>query len=152
MYKTVLTGMFFLAACGTVDARVLKWVDQAGQVHYSETAPTEQKTQELSSQPSPPPMNGTSGSQSDRIIQEMETAERARKADREAQEKALAERRASERKARCAVAQHNLDALRRQVPVYTQGGGGEKTYMDDETRTAETGKMEQLAAENCESR
>lgn len=129
---------------------MFKWTDANGETHYSENAPTEQKSQEIQAPASSPADTSTNANQN-KIMQEMEFSERARKANREAQEKAFAERQANEKKFRCAQAKRNISVLQQQVPIYTSGENGERNYLDDETRAAEIKKWSDLAAATCET-
>ncbi len=54
MLKTVLALTLLLAATG-VDAKVYKWVDENGEVHYSEGTPGQQQAKELAAPPPPQP-------------------------------------------------------------------------------------------------
>ncbi len=147
MLKTLLALTLLLAATG-VEAKVYKWVDENGEVHYSEGTPGQQQATELAAPAAPPP--GANSGKPDPLMQQMEAAERARKAKAAAEQKELAEQRANDRKVKCLRAQENLDLLRQPVPLYGVTSKGERNYMDDETRAAEVKKMTELVAANCD--
>lgn len=146
MFKMTLILVLLLFAAVNVSAKVFKWVDEKGVIHYSEAPPPKQKATELQVEP-PPPAAGNEGANPEtERWQKLEAEYQKRKAERQAAEKVKeledenAQRLAVENKKKCIQAQQSLFALQQQRPVFTLNEKGERVYMNDKARPAEIEK------------
>jgi hypothetical protein len=150
MLKQASVFAFLLFAANVADAGIFKWVDQNGVTHYSETAPVGQQAQEMPDRPAPSPGNSENSGRPDTMMQQLESAETARKARNEAAEKETAAREAAAKHYRCSQAKRRLYILQQQVPVYSLDANHERVYMDDDTRAAKIKQLNEVAAASCE--
>lgn len=127
-------------------AAVYKWVDDQGNVHYTQIPPPERKAQALSLPPPPPEDGAGSG---EMLKEEMEAFnERQQAREKRAQERRQAEDEAARRQALCEQARANLQTLtsRGQVRILE----GETTRMlSEEERQAEIAKARRQIEEFC---
>lgn len=169
MRQTVL---FILLACcwcfvEAARAQMCKWVDENGVTHYATECPqgVEGKVLELDTEPSK-----TEAREARQRARQVQDELRDRRAGEvlEAEEKAARERaadaQAAERRDICIHALMNLATLELTVPVYYDETGelhhdrsrrsrayeGQRTYLDDADREAETRRYQREAADYCE--
>lgn len=135
-----------LLAAQPVAAAIYKWVDEQGNVHYSQTPPLDREAQTLSAPP--PPGDGRGSAQS--LKEKMEAFDERQEArEKSAQERKQAEDEAARRQALCEQARANLQTLtsRGQVRILE----GETTRMlSEEERQAEIAKAREQIDQFCQ--
>jgi hypothetical protein len=129
-------------------AGIYKWVDENGQVHYSQTAPSNTRAEQM--QKAPPPADDPDAVRGD-LQRQLDALDERRAARDEAfAEEKKREEVASIRKQNCETARKNLANLRQ---------GGEKRYMTpdgeivrltDEERARRIEDAKQGIRDNCE--
>jgi hypothetical protein len=129
----VLTGVLLQIISGALHAEIYKWVDENGQITYSDIPQAEssapagiQKTESDS-----PPENATEGSDNyqKRVLDSLTQERRQRE-----QEKAEQDKKQSERKRQCEQAQKRLNEAENARYLYTEDEQGEKVIFSDEQR------------------
>ena len=142
--------LLMLASTNTF-AAISKWVDDQGQVHYSDRPPppgTQPKTLREDSNV----QDTESSSPSDaKTVAEREADLKKEKADKQSEADKAAQKKAAEdaRKASCDSARENLRALQSGLRVMTVDANGEKSYMDDKERQQRIDKANQTISDNC---
>ena len=150
MSSHILLFLLLLLTATASDARVFKWVDSNGETHYSEAVPKDQQALEMHESSAPVPAGSVDANHTDTMMQQLESAEAARKARNEAQQKEAEERQAAIKNYRCTHAKHDLHILQQQVPVYSLNDKGERVYVDDDKRAQDIKELSDVIADNCE--
>lgn len=122
-------------------AALNKWVDESGQVHYSDISPPSNiKVKKLNSDsPSIGESSSTAATSAPAAAKTLAEKEaelkKAQKAKQEAADKAAKEQANTEaRKSSCATAQQNLRTLQEGIRMVEIDASGERSYMSDEQR------------------
>ena len=139
---------------------VYKWTDEEGRVHYGDTPEENAPAQTLELQPAP----DTYSTDLDNLYQRAREADQRMDARRQqAVDKRVARQEDADRKQRCMEARKRLSMLQEQRPVYHDASGelrvkwdydfyqGERAYLDDAQRQAETGRARAAVAAECEN-
>jgi len=144
--------LLLLAAAAALGEAIYKWVDARGVTHYGSTPPDGVAAQRVAA---PPALNASqaalAASASQRLREESERIGRdlAQSRMRDAST-ADAERRAlQERRARCALARAQVQALETGGPVYRRDARGERIYLPDSERDAEIARWRSTAQADC---
>jgi hypothetical protein len=142
--------LLMLASTNTF-AAISKWVDDQGQVHYSDRPPppgTQPKvlhgdanTQDTASSS---PSDAKTIAESEADLKKAQAEQKAA-ADKAAQKKAAEDA----RKASCDAAQENLRALQSGLRVMTVNANGEKSYLDDKERQQRIDQANKSITDNC---
>ena len=167
MQKTVLSlaaGLLALAAIGAHAQTLWKWRDAAGQLHISDTAPPPgTPARNIISGPGGlPPVAMTPKAASDAeapqaaasagesALDKKKKAAEKQKADAEkAEHDAVEARNAAIRKDNCAHAQSSLQELQSGQRVARMNANGEREFLDDAQRAAETKRVQDAVTSNC---
>jgi hypothetical protein len=150
----VLLGLVTATTLAFADSEIYKWVDEEGNVHYSDCPPPPACDAETIQAPDSPDPADVRRAQE--RLDEMLVEQQASKGEREQErlekerQEVLAMRVAVAKKQVCIRARQNLYVLRVQKPVFYLDANGEYVYLDEATRQAEILRMKQLVAENCE--
>lgn len=104
--------IFFLFSV-TAYADVYKWVDENGQTHYTQQAPTEQKA-ELLKTPPPPAFNSADQQRVDELIKQQQ-ADRQANLEQKQQQQQTAEQQA--------IKQQNCETAKRNLQLYQDNPG-----------------------------
>lgn len=143
--------LLMLASTSTF-AAVSKWVDDQGQVHYSDQPPppAEAKSETLRSasgtqEPASSSVDATKTTAEQEADLKKDKAEKQAAADKSAQKKAAEDA----LKANCAAAQENLRSLQSGVRVMEIDAKGERSYLDDTQRQQRIDKAQQDISNNC---
>lgn len=120
------------AAAPAPGAGVYRWVDAAGRTHYGDRPPPGVEARALEVDPAAD--TAFSDDRSEQTQRLLEAFERKRERDRQAREQARAEE--DKRARRCANAQRRLRGIERAGPLYREGTGGRRNYVDDAERAA----------------
>ena len=134
-------------------AEIYKWVDDSGNVHYSDSPPPGDSADEVQLAPEPDPQALQQAREDlDRRIQyqrEDSEARRAAKENKKQQQQQQAAQ-AAELEARCRFARQQLVVVDTQRPVYRENKEtGEREYADDEYRAGERARFNKEIAEYC---
>ena len=163
MKPSCLILMTLLALAANVDAEVYKWVDEEGNVHYSDQPPLDAESERVQ-------LDYTSGSKGDpsaalqRVLEQAETAAERRSEDRQATSAAEEAERAARvvRDQRCLERRMQLAVLQERAPVYRDEQGqfrvqrlgdpysGEREYIDDATRASQVARAHQEIESSCQ--
>ncbi len=129
---------------------IYKWVDEQGVTHYSSATPADKKAEQLKTQAAPPVVEDRSPQQSMKDWQANEQFKnyKQKREQQEAAENKLREENA-EKARRCAIAKERLGILQQQRRLYSTNDQGEREYLDDDARAAETKRMQEAVANNC---
>jgi Domain of unknown function (DUF4124) len=150
---TIVMGKFLLIllmlATTNTFAAIIKWVDDQGQVHYSDQVPppgTQPKSLRQDSQDSP----GSSPSATKTIAEREADLKKANAEKQSAADKA-AKKKATEDalRANCAIAQENLRSLQSGVRMMEIDANGERSYIDDAGRQQRIDKAQQDINNYC---
>lgn len=150
----LLLSMVIVTFSAWADSEIYKWVDEEGNVHYSDCAPPPSCDAETIQAPQEP--NAADVRRAQARLNKMLEEQHVSKSERE-QEKLEKERQrvlamtvAVAKKRVCIRARQNLHVLQVQKPVFYLDEEGEYVYLDEKTRQAEIQRMQQLITENCE--
>ncbi len=150
----LLLSLVMAAFSASADSEIYKWVDEEGNVRYSDCPPPPSCDAETIQAPQEP--NPSDVRRAQERLNEMLEEQHVSKGERE-QEKLEKERQrviamavAVAKKRVCIRARQNLYVLQVQKPVFYLDEKGEYVYLDEKTRQAEILRMEQLITENCE--
>ena len=154
-----------LAAAGASAQTLWKWRDASGQLHISDTAPPPgTPAKNIISSPgggtAPPLVTSPSPAASDAhpaaapavdtALEKKKKAAEQEKADKEKADKdALEAKNAAIRKDNCARAQTNLQTLQSGQRMARMNDKGEREYLDDAARAAETRHAQETISANC---
>ena len=155
-FLTLLVTLCVMAA----ESEIYKWVDEEGNVHYSDSPPEHVEGERVHIDAMPPPRDGSA----ERLLERAEQTRVRLAAEREARasaDKAEASRRAADNE-RCVFARQQLISLQQNLPVYRDETGklrtlskydayeGEREYLDDEERRLEMVGVQKDIERYCE--
>lgn len=149
-----LTFGLLLITWGAI-GEVYRWVDDQGEVHYSDVPPAAQDYGEVAVEDVPAPPAQEQRQQKDRwqrIIQQQQES-RARRLKKAEEERVAREAKRQEeavRAERCRLARHNLNTLLLRRPVYHLNEQGERAYVDDRQRAAEIRRARKEIEDFCD--
>jgi hypothetical protein len=156
MLRVLVVGLT-LAFAAAASAQLYRWVDKAGNVHYSDTPPPGVKATAL--QPSgasaPPPAAGDAAAKDAKkgpltpAEQEADFRKRQTGAQKAREKEDQASRDAQAKQDNCARAQETLAALESGQRIARTSASGERYYVDDDQRAAETEKARQSVNSWC---
>ena len=136
----VILGIFVLYFEDT-SAEVYKWVDEAGNVHYSDQPPPQEyESEELILEPAPSADDVREAQKRlDALQAKYQTSQDQRSAAQEEKrlQRELEQEQRVDRQRRCIWARQNLGPLTTKLPVYSLDEKGDRVYLDDEERAAE---------------
>jgi hypothetical protein len=141
---------FLVLACASASAALYKWVDEKGVTHYTEEPPPDRKATKIEIRSDGPAAKPeTAESWKDKDIEF-----RRRRLEKERTDDAaegLAKRAAAQRRQHCLRAQDALETLAHGHPVYRVNEKGERVYMEDAERDAQTKRWRKEAETWCGS-
>jgi hypothetical protein len=132
-------------------ASIYKWVDAAGTVHYSQTAPQGKDAGEVHVPPAP---SKEVTEDAIRRFQELEMEQERRDSERAAEAKSRRDAAMinnAVRMRRCSYARYSLHVLKKQRPVYWVNEKDQEIYLTDKERADRIKKMSDMAQSNCGS-
>lgn len=142
---------FVLASSGA-QAALNKWVDENGEVHYSDSPPPSNVTaKKLRSTAAGDDSAGVSGAAPAKSMAEKQAEKkRTEQAAKEAADKAAREKAQAENmKANCANAQDNLRSLQSGLRLMEVSPSGEQSFVSDEERQRRIEKAQQDISTYC---
>lgn len=127
-----------------------KWVDAEGKVHYSDTPPPDVTTQSVRN------ISGKGqaeapASYSPKSYTEREAEMKKARMEKEeaSQKKAQQEAEDATRKRNCEAARQNVRVLEEGTRIVTYDENGERSYMEDDTRTQRLEDARKAVSSNC---
>jgi hypothetical protein len=161
--RKLLLFLAALAFAGTAAAQQFKWVDKDGKVRYGDTPPPGVKATPLGAPatgrapaPAPAPADAAAKDAKDAkkgpltpAEQEAEFRRRQQQAAKDADKQAKLQEDARGRKENCTNAQAQLRQLESGERVSRLDEKGERVFVDDEQRKADTARARKLVSEWC---
>jgi hypothetical protein len=151
--KRILAVLAALAFAAAASAQTYKWVDKDGKVRYGDTPPPGVKATPLKgpSGPAAPAASAKTDDKKGGKPLSPEAAFRKRQQDqKEAEEKSSKERaEADSRRQNCQVAQANLRQLESGQRIASVNAQGERVFIDDSERAAQTQRAQKAVSEHC---
>ena len=145
--KFVALALAGLVMAAPVQAKLYKWIDENGNVTYSQQKPPpgrEAKTIELKGIESPDP---DAGNKLDALKDRAETVRKDREfAENESQAGKARENRLKEN---CKIARENVRILKTAARVQDKGEDGQAVYLDDSGKQAKLAQAEQQVKDYC---
>lgn len=125
-------------------AEPIKWIDDQGNVHYSDTAPKGITAQPIDSSS----MSTMDSEKANQGLYELNKTFDAQRALNQRDRLRLKEQQ-QKLYIRCEKLRSNLKTLQHQSPVYTKDSDGTRTYMSDEQRKKEIGDTQSTLKKHC---
>ncbi|HEX5337265.1 MAG TPA: DUF4124 domain-containing protein [Gallionella sp.] len=146
--------LLLLLASAPAVAALSKWVDENGEVHYSDQPPVNVKTLRSASTPPAIPASGVAAASAPAAaktyVEREAELKKAQKAKQEAADKAAQEQKQKDdKKANCAAAQQNLRTLQEGTRMVEVDANGERSYLDDTQREQRIAKAQQDIGNWC---
>lgn len=149
MSKSLLVLLALLS--GSVYAGPSKWVDEHGEVHYSDHPPKNQTHVEqlhFSDQPAAPPADNPYARKSTAEMEaDFQRAKAARDQEAKKEEKNRAD--AQTKQANCAGARNNVKLMEQSRRMYELDGNGDRVYLDDSQRQQQLDAAQQAVNQYC---
>ena len=147
-FAPLLPFIVLVAAAQAADG-VYKWVDDNGEVVYSQFPPSDRQRQPEILKPPPPPAEPPERAR-DRLNQQLQQYEDNRE-DRElAAEKAAEDSKKAEiARQRCQAARHNLQGINGRARQLFRAPDGQVRRLTDEERQAQRAELGQIIAKDC---
>ncbi len=153
MYLHLLLWLLVAYSGAGHSAEIHKWVDKDGNVHYSDSPPSDVLTEKIQ----PPPAPSKDGIRRTQAATDLLIEQQRVSADQRAQEREekrlrqdIAEEQAIDRAILCSGARRSLYALLQPRAAFTTNEKGERVYIPDTFRQAEIEQQKRVVAANCE--
>jgi len=154
----ILLTLLAIAFAAAASAQTYKWVDRNGKVEYGDTPPgdatsvTRLKTPSggAATAPTAAPEGKKDAAAKDKVLTP-EQAFQKRQQDRDKSEQTAEKERAKteEKRANCEQAQANLRQLQSGQRMWTVNAAGERIFMDDDQRAAQSDRAQQAVSRWC---
>ncbi len=157
MLRVLIVGLMLTCAAGA-SAQLYRWVDSDGKVRYSDTPPTGVKATTLKPPPdfsAPPSAAGDAAAKDAKkgpltpAEQEADFRKRQLGAQKAREKEDQAGRDAQAKQDNCARAQETLSGLESGQRIARTNASGERYYVEDDQRAAETQKARQSVNSWC---
>ena len=153
----ILLTLLAIAFAAAASAQTYKWVDTNGKVQYGDTPPgdatsvTRLKTPSGAAPASAAAPEGKKDAAAKEKALTPEQAFQKRQQDRDKAEQAAEKERAKtdEKRANCEQAQANLRQLQSGQRMWTVNAAGERIFMDDDQRAAQSDRAQQAVSRWC---
>lgn len=147
----LITILVVIFSSETIQAKVYKWVDENGKVHYSDK-PFDDKAKELKINDNVNPQQQRAAKERAKKLIEMQ--QRSVKNRLETEQEKRQQQQQNEEQSRqhsiaCARAKEGLRILQMQRPIYDMDEKGERRFISDEERKREIAKYKQVIADGC---
>lgn len=142
MRISILGGIVLVALATTAQAKVYKWTDAQGKVHYSAHPPAQMKAQEVKVAPPPPSAQAAPAPQ-------VQPAEAKREAQPAPQVATNDQARAEAFRKNCEIARQNLTILEDPANRRFSEDGKQSTYYTDEQRAAKIAEARKSIESFC---
>ncbi len=142
----LLLGGLVLVAAPAVQARIYKWVDDEGVVHYTQTPPPDRKAQPL--RPRIAPVTPEQARERLEALRKRSQSERKNREliEGEAKREQARERQMAEN---CRIARRNLEVLENSARVQAKDAAGNPFYLTEEARQAKMAQTRSQIEEFC---
>lgn len=153
--KRLLFVIAAVALSASAAAQMYKWKDKNGHMQYGDTPPpgvTATPMRAPASAPPPPPAAEAqkANGKAEKPLSPEEAFRKRQEERKAAEEKAAQERaQADQKRANCDQAQTQLRMLNSGIRMSTMNAAGERVYMDDDQRAAETARAQKAVADWC---
>jgi hypothetical protein len=154
----ILLTLLAIAFAAAASAQTYKWVDRNGKVEYGDTPPGDATSVTRLKTPSggaaTAPAAAPEGKKDAAAKEKALTPEQAfqkRQQDRDKADQTAEKERAKteEKRANCEQAQANLRQLQSGQRMWTVNAAGERIFMDDDQRAAQSDRAQQAASRWC---
>ena len=149
----IMLGCFWLALAGSqAQAQIYKWTDQNGEVHFSDHAPSGQKTTTLDVPEAQSPSSAPAMTEQQQLNREKRVArvlEEDRKAEEDRRAKAAAAK--AKKQAYCERFRNRLERLDSANRVYSENQDGTVTYWKDKDADHYKAEQRRKYHQQCES-
>lgn len=126
---------------------IYKWVDDEGNVHYTQSPPQDRSSELLA--PAPGPADPREAIEALDEMHRKADEMRQQRLDRQSEQQREQDL-ASRKRANCEQARNRLEQLRTSQRPYTMDASGERVRMSEEQRAAAIRQAEANVAENCQ--
>jgi hypothetical protein len=142
--------IFLMLASTNTFAAISKWVDDQGQVHYSDQPPPPGNQPKTLREDADAP-DSASGASATKTLAEHEAELKKDKAEKQSAADKAAQLKAAEDtlKANCANAQQNLRSLESGMRIMEVDANGQRYYVDDTQRQQRIDKAKQDISNSC---
>ncbi len=153
--KRLLVVIAALAFSAGAAAQMYKWRDQNGHMQYGDTPPPGVDATPMrapAGPPSPPPAAEAkkADGKADKPLSPEEAFRKRQEERKAAEEKAAQEQaQAQQKRANCEQAQAQLRMLNSGIRMSTINAAGERVFLDDNQRAAETARAQKAVADWC---
>ena len=145
MLKHILL-LLLLLTLTPLQAAVHRWVDDNGNVHYSDQPPAKQASEKIEIKPHTP-----DPATQERLLRHKQTVESSQEAREEQKEQQQAEaKEAEQQKERCKQARAQLNLAETTGRIYETDENGERKYMDDKQREAYLEQAREAVKKFCQ--
>lgn len=140
------------AFCTLAVAQQYKWVDRHGRIGYGDVPPPGAKVTRLRPPPAVPAAPAAARKDAEKPLSPEAAFQKRQKEAREEEEKLAKERAEAEtRRTNCEQAQASLRYLQSGQRATTMSGSGERVFLNDDQRAAETERAQRAVNEWCNS-
>jgi len=145
MFKSSLALLLILLLCNPLQAAVHRWVDEQGNVHFSDSPPKNQNSEKVRIDATP----SSSGSHYKERLNRQKDYLEERRESREEAKQLKAEQKAEKEKnqQRCASDKLELELSNRRL--VRANPDGSRHYLDDKEREAHFDKLRERIKTNC---
>ncbi|TQV81515.1 DUF4124 domain-containing protein [Aliikangiella coralliicola] len=148
---TAFLGLVLLIGFNQLHAKVYKWVDENGKVHYSDKPFNKgEKQLEIKDNLTPEQQQAAKrkakqfvNMQKRRVHDQLDTEYKSKK------QKSEKEKAEKDLKKNCDYARSQLETLKMPTRIYRENEKGQQEYLTDETRQQEIKKLEKDIAQHC---
>lgn len=128
-------------------AKMYRWIDENGQVQYTQTPPPDQQAESIA--PPPPPPSSTAA-EAARLKQQVEAFDKRRYDEKYEADEAFREAENNKlRDKNCSATRQSLATLQKGGRVSQTDKDGNKNYLDDSARQAKIQEAQKYLNENC---
>lgn len=148
----LLSALLCIAFSTNLSAKVYKWVDENGKVHYSDKPFNKgEKELDIKSKVSPE-QSAQARAKAQERIEKLKRQVQSTIAEQNAQQESSAKSAQEKRKLKqnCTVAQKQLALLKQQVRIVETDEKGEVKYLTDEERQKQIKELKGLISQHCE--
>lgn len=134
----------------STQAGLVKWVDENGAVHYSDQPPRGIRSVAVPNVSGRDQPDVGQPAQAQSYVEREAELKKAQQEKQKVEERAQQEiARAEEKRKNCTAARQNLQALQEGARIVTYDANGERSFLDDDARTARIEAAQQAINQAC---